>query len=317
MSAPVGPRRAADAVADGFLGRLVARARHEAPLLSRRRPSLFEPRPGSSAASESIETIATEAPAAVPARNEPTRREDAAPASRATAAATAIAGESQTPALAAPSWPAPVFASTPASPAFATAVRNAPPIGEHAAIQALERGIGAVEAGPATTALPAPAWQSPGAPLPERRDPAIRHERIERVERSERIERIERAARIEQVPQTIQTGAAPASLATLRAAAHGDGVLRESTAAPAALALPPRLPAARAPAPTQPTVASPGRAAAMAPAAAIPAPVQVSIGRLEVRAVAAAPIATAPKPGAREPRLALEDYLRQRHGGRS
>lgn len=63
-------------------------------------------------------------------------------------------------------------------------------------------------------------------------------------------------------------------------------------------------------------VAHPGRTALHAPApraSMFPAPVQVSIGRIEIRAQGGTP-ATARKTASAAPRLGLDDYLRQRHG---
>jgi len=65
------------------------------------------------------------------------------------------------------------------------------------------------------------------------------------------------------------------------------------------------------------TVAHPARRASVANtlAAAPPAPVQVSIGRVEIRAATAPPPARTRDPS-RSPALTLDDYLRRRHGDR-
>lgn len=87
---------------------------------------------------------------------------------------------------------------------------------------------------------------------------------------------------------------------------------REGAPASAPLRTPPRVVLAQAP--TR-AVAHPSRSALHAPAAPGPAPVQVSIGRIEIRAAAGA---GTPAAGTRRqtnaPRLGLDDYLRQRHG---
>lgn len=89
---------------------------------------------------------------------------------------------------------------------------------------------------------------------------------------------------------------------------------RESALASAPLRALPRVVPAQAP--TR-AVAHPSRSALHAPAphSAAPAPVQVSIGRIEIRA---ATTAGTPTTGTRRqtnaPRLGLDDYLRQRHG---
>ncbi len=89
---------------------------------------------------------------------------------------------------------------------------------------------------------------------------------------------------------------------------------REGAPASAPLRAPPRVVLAQAP--TR-AVAHPSRSALHAPAphAPGPAPVQVSIGRIEIRAATGA---GTPAAGTRRqtnaPRLGLDDYLRQRHG---
>lgn len=89
---------------------------------------------------------------------------------------------------------------------------------------------------------------------------------------------------------------------------------REGAPASAPLRAPPRVVLAQAP--TR-AVAHPSRSALHAPAPHTPgpAPVQVSIGRIEIRAAAGA---GTPAAGTRRqtnaPRLGLDDYLRQRHG---
>ncbi|MEK8033828.1 hypothetical protein AACH06_23640 [Ideonella sp. DXS29W] len=83
----------------------------------------------------------------------------------------------------------------------------------------------------------------------------------------------------------------------------------------------PPMPPLRRPEPAQPARAmaraarqSPSTAAQAATPREAPAPVQVTIGRIEVRAVTA-PAPPAPSRRA-APRLSLDQYLRERHGGR-
>jgi hypothetical protein len=79
---------------------------------------------------------------------------------------------------------------------------------------------------------------------------------------------------------------------------------------------PPRLPVSTA---STTAVAHPARRAhgshAPAPTLASPPPVQVSIGRIEIRA-AAAPAPARPAAASQSPALTLDDYLRRRHGDR-
>jgi hypothetical protein len=79
---------------------------------------------------------------------------------------------------------------------------------------------------------------------------------------------------------------------------------------------PPRLPVSTA---STTAVAHPARRAhgshAPAPTLASPPPLQVSIGRIEIRA-AAAPAPARPAAASQSPALTLDDYLRRRHGDR-
>ncbi|MGO1001011.1 hypothetical protein [Lysobacter sp. CA196] len=307
-----GPERPG-ADADGFLDRVVARTRQQGPLLIRRRPSLFEPRQPSGPAPEIVESIlVAPAPAPMTALARPSawpeehaRVESAAPKPT---PGTATRATAPTPAFA-------VNAQPQASLAVPAAGSSAigPPYRSHRLSDQDGPGSTMQRLPDARPNRNTPSDPMSGAVAAEPKPRSERNDHIEPIARIERIERIERPTRIEHLQPQPQTSIARA----IGLHVHEPAVEPpQRLAAPAALPSP--MPRRRDTAPVAP-VANPGRAAAMAlaPVTAPPAPIQVTIGRLEVGAVAPAAFAAAPATGpAREPKLGLDDYLRQRHGGR-
>ncbi|WP_031372339.1 hypothetical protein [Lysobacter antibioticus] len=304
---PARPR----ADADGFLDRVVARTRQQTPLLTRRRPSLFEPRQPSGPAPDIVESIVVAAaPAPMPSLARPNAIEEHAQLE----GASALPRSETVPPVATPaptiaaSAPPPVPLSVPA----AVSVPTGSPYRSHRPAEHAESGSTA-QRHPHAHAHPnrnPPIGPTQTAGVYE---PKPHSERIERTARVEHIERVERLTRIEHTQSQVQADAA-----RLAAALHA----QEPAAEPQRLSVPAALPSPmsrrRDAAPVAP-VANPGRAAAtsLAPLASSPAPIQVTIGRLEVGALAPNSVAGASAPGpTREPKLGLDDYLRRRHGGR-
>jgi hypothetical protein len=112
---------------------------------------------------------------------------------------------------------------------------------------------------------------------------------VQTVQRRAGEERLERAARWEPAAVTARPAPRPGSRRDRRAAAE-----------------PPA-----APAPARPAAALVRESPE--PEAAAPEPIRVSIGRVEIRAAVAQPVAA---PSIREPRQSLDAFLRAREGGR-
>lgn len=286
---------------NGFLRHIVRRAQGQAPVLQRRRPSLYESR--QEPAAEAGEAIATQPAAAAVETRRAAEPEATRTAPRAPVAVSEPAADQAFPQnIATPPPALPRATTTPApTPAPATLIES---------IQTLRE---TVVVAPANAATPNQ------APQPPRRDttpaaaidaPTVRPLR-DAIAPTAALRSppsiATRASAAEPRPAQAQAPAPPpaAASATTRASAP---------APPPPLPAPARL-AARDAAPA--AVAHPARRnAPAAPAPAAPAPVQVSIGRVEIRAGAAAatPAATPRRNGA--PALGLDDYLRQRHGDR-
>ncbi|ALN80943.1 hypothetical protein [Lysobacter antibioticus] len=303
---PARPR----ADADGFLDRVVARTRQQAPLLTRRRPSLFEPRSPSGPAPDIVETIvAAPEPAPMASLARPSAIDEHVQVENAPAlprSETALPVAAPTLTIAA-SAPAPLSV-----PATLSAPKGSPYRRHNPAIHD-ESGSAAQRHPQARANRSRPIGPTDVADAPESKPRSERSDHVERVARVEHIERVERLTRIEHTRSQAQAGAARAATALHT---HEQGAEPQRLSVPAALPSP--MSRRRDAAPAAP-VANPGRAAAMslAPVASSPAPIHVTIGRLEVGAVAPSATAGASAPGpTREPKLGLDDYLRRRHGGR-
>jgi hypothetical protein len=299
-----------DAVGGGFLGHLVARLQPRAsqtamPTLERRRPGIFEPRgPTPAAALDLMET--TVAPSASSlTRATPPPVQSSAHASRGptigtpspapqtppvatiarstaaqalvNAAPRAAHPAAQPPALAMPSKPQPDTTTVAVRSPRRKAARETP----------ASRPAAPASSMPATA--PSQASRGPASEPPQ--TIAVRSAQIVRIEQS-RLE--SRTTVVEREVDKHRHAPAPAVPVQ-------------------ALKTPPRL--ANSEAPRMP-VAHPVRSAAMlaAPAPVAPAPVQVSIGRVEIRGVSGASAHATPRSAASKPQLGLDEYLRQRHG---
>ena len=295
-----------DAIGPGFLSHLVARHQRPATMvqsavLERRRPGIFEPRsPASATTLDIVET--TVAPgaalfsrAAVPAPQAPShlpRVSAAATPAQTNAAITAaspVVSRAQMPAAprAAPLAEAAPAPTTPHKPRGTPSVATPSPRDE--AVRATPVQGPASRAVTVSAPALAPTSPQPSVTLPQ--TTAMRGVQTVRVEQS-RFE-----SRTTVVARSIEKYRDPPAL---------------STPTPT-LKLPPRLASSAAP-PTP--VAHPARSAALlaAPAPISPAPVQVSIGRVEIRASAATPPPAVPRSAVSKPQLSLDEYLQQRHG---
>ncbi|MBL0163866.1 MAG: hypothetical protein IPP82_09570 [Xanthomonadales bacterium] len=282
-----------DTVGRGFLGNLVERTQGpttalQMPMLERRRPGIFEPRAsGSAQPLERIETVirpdtSTFAPAMAPSTAPQSTR--ATP--KATSSATVPAPvNSAAPAPIGPArrMPATAHVAHIAAPAPVAATTATPP-GEPIAASRRTRGKTVDESSP-RRGTPMPA-SPPAAIAPMQAVQAARSPQVTRIEQS-RLE-----SRTTLIEREIEK--------------H-----RDAPASP--LKTPPRLTNREAP---RAPVAHPVRSAALlaTPAVVAPAPVQVSIGRVEIRGLAGAPAAAAPRRAAAKPQLGLDEYLQQRHG---
>jgi hypothetical protein len=292
-----------------FLGNLVERTQPRAsptplPILERRRPGIFEPRGPSPANRLDITetTIAPSAPSlsrvAAPAMQPPAPAprtqalEIAAPTPPAMANATATRPMASPPQLSASSGaerraapsPPPAMAAKPHADTTTAATRSPrknvgrdTPVPRPSAL-APERSGAALSVSPPTAIAAPPAISARSAQVV----------RVERSRLESRTTIIEREIDKHRDPPT---PAVPAPT----------------------LMPPPRLASREAP---RSPVAHPARSAAVMaapPVPAAPAPVQVSIGRVEIRGLAtSAPIAA--RSAAPKPQLGLDEYLRQRHG---
>jgi hypothetical protein len=292
---------------DDFLDRLVARSQRRLPLLARRRPGLFEPRDGAAASAETMPeddaTLPPPVPSTVTADDRDGRTAAPPPValpSPPTLAASIVATvssprEPQVSRSAAPAAPrTDARSDVRAEPAAAPPALSPPP-----SLRSAPRADSAAAriAPIASAALSAPAERvdrDGNATASIAPTPSI--ERIEHL-RSETTTRViehtvERLRETATAASTDRRDSAPAVASPLRS--------------------PQRLPSADGGLGVR--VADPVRAAALAAPvpAPTPPPVQVSIGRVEIRARGGAPSAAAPATPKR-PRLALDDYLRQRH----
>lgn len=291
-----------DVIGQGFLSHLVARNQRPASMvqgavLERRRPGIFEPRsPASATTLDFVET--TVAPgaalfsrAAVPAPQAPSHLPPVSVVATPTQASAAITAASPVASLAqmpaAPQAEAARAPTTPHKPRGTPSAATPSPRDKAVRETPVER--------PASRALAlsapalAPTSPQPSVTLPQAT--AMRGVQTVRVEQS-RVE-----SRTTVVERTIQKYRDPPA---------------PSTPTPT-LKLPPRLASSAAP---RTPVAHPARIAALlaAPAPIAPAPVQVSIGRVEIRAIAATPPPAVPRSAVSKPQLGLDEYLQQRHG---
>lgn len=293
--------------APAFLDRLVARAapvpRADAPVLERRRPGLFEPRGGV------VPSLPTDE--ATEAR--------AVPSAMPQAASMPVPPPLQSMRAHAPSAVAPVvvMAAAPTAPSPAIPVPSRGPASSVPPATTNERPSvlpPTEDVAPPRRIAPTHEAASPQAPsaravarLPAEGMPARRRSQHDafppapvRIERSVRVESRTHERVVE---SRIATPDSPLPAPPPPA-----------PAVPVPVPVPPRVARVER---AQAAVAHPGRTALHAPApraAVSPAPVQVSIGRIEIRAQGGTPAASrksAPAPG---PRLGLDDYLRQRHG---
>ncbi|MET4726679.1 hypothetical protein ABIE09_000450 [Lysobacter enzymogenes] len=284
---------------NGFLRHIVRRAQGQAPVLERRRPSLYESR--QEPAAEANEAIGTQAAATAVETRRAFEPESARTAPRAPVAVSEPVADKAVPQnIDTPPPALPRAATTPAPTSGpATLIES---------IQTLRETVVAVSANataPNQTPQPPRRDTTPAATIDA---PTIRPQRDATPS-----------------PTALRS---PPSVATRASAADPRPAQAQTPAPPPAAASAP----ARAPAPPPPlpaparlaardaapaAVAHPARRnAPAAPAPVAPAPVQVSIGRVEIRAgaPAATPAAAPRRNGA--PALGLDDYLRQRHGDR-
>jgi hypothetical protein len=296
-------RVTAPAVQEDFLSRLVARAEQRMPLLSRRRPGLFEPRETQVEMPEA--PVDAETPVRTASVPQPMDA-GASPMRRASSSPDLLESPSL-PRVDAP-LPAPVErmdrASVPSSPheGPAAVARAQPMLSPPPSLQAVPRAQPAIADLPLPTprmslpaSMPAEHPSRPASDAIAMPATATSIERIESLHSETRTHIVER--RFERIREAAST--------TPPGERHGREDLQR-------LRDPGRL--AQPQAGDGPRVADPVRAAALAPPpAAPPPPVQVSIGRVEIRA-RVAPQTTAAPAATRRPRLALDDYLQQRHG---
>jgi hypothetical protein len=271
-----------------FLTALLDRTLDRAPVLERRRPSLFEPSGGIGPSPAPLEEFVEEVEAAAPAQ--PLRPEiaNAAPSSQ------PVAAVGETPPPVARAAPSPPTAAPPAlerpAPGETSRFREAPPQSAPAVtvkrIETTERIIEReteivrlVKDGAPLAGTQQERARPRGAPPIEPRPVRTKHDIVE-----------------------TRTGRREPSLKPPDAPA----LVRPAKAAPPApvLAAPAR-PAMR---PLQPAPAREQEHRSAEPA------IHVTIGRVEIRAVPPPPGAAAAKPAT--PKLKLEDYLRARSGGR-
>jgi hypothetical protein len=297
-------RVTAPALQEDFLSRLVARAEQRMPLLSRRRPGLFEPRETQAEMPEvPVDAEAPVRTASVPQSTDA----GASPMRRASSPSPDLLEPPSLPRVDAP-LPAPAErmdrASVPSSLHEETAAvarvqpMLPPPPSLHAALRAQPAIVDSPLSMPRLSMSASMPAEHPSRPAPDAiamPATATSIERIESLHSETRTHTVER--RFERIRE--------AASIPPPGEQHGrEGLQR--------LRDPGRL--AHAQAGDGPRVADPVRAAALAPPpAAPPPPVQVSIGRVEIRARVAPPATAAPA-AARRPRLALDDYLQQRHG---
>lgn len=291
--------------APSFLDRLVARAapaqRADAPVLERRRPGLFEPRGGvvpSAPVGEATEDIAVSPtmPHAAPMPVPPLPSVHAhAPSPAAAVVAMASTATAPSPAIPVP----PRLSSPPASLPTTSEPPPSPSPIEHASSPGRAAPSHEVAPSPAPSVRAVARTQADDMPRPPRAQRDAPPSSQVRIERSVRVESRTHERVVE---SRIGPPASPLRAPTPPA-----------PTAPMPMPAPPRVARMEA---AQSAVAHPGRTALHAPApraSMSPAPVQVSIGRIEIRAQGGTPVSSR-KAASPAPRLGLDDYLRQRHG---
>jgi hypothetical protein len=291
-----------DAAGLGFLGHLVGRTQLHAtqsplplPILERRRPGIFEPR--THVPATTLDLVETAGAADV--SDTSSLRRPAAPAAQPTAPAIHRAMPTVSPP---PMTTAldriRVATPTPVAAVAAEPRIDAAPIAPRSVRSKITRQAAASRA-TASAPSPSSAAMSPTSPSPTIAVPptmsaaSMRGTQIVRVEPS-RLE--SRTTVIEREVDRRRDASATAP------------------AAPAStLKTPPRLAHSEA---SKAPVAHPVRSAALQamPAPAAPAPVQVSIGRVEIRGFAGAAAPVPARSAASKPQLGLDEYLQQRHG---
>jgi len=278
-----------------FLTHLIARASQQAPVLARRQPALFEPVVSALSLTESIGGSDAPSLAASPVRPSIARatHEEAGPLRMATAA----------PATTDQSEPPPLQANAPMQPSFPATPRPGaarPATGDEATTDVVRVTEAAKPASAA--ALAAPARIPPQAEPPKDRQ-AVGVDSFVTVQRSPVLI----AEALPPRPGVSDKRDAAVQNSAIKNDRHQD--------APTSVLLPARPQNAQA-LQLAKAVQSHAVTAAAAAVTAAKESVQITIGRVEVRAVAAAerPPMRAGKSTA--PRLTLDDYLRQRNGGR-
>jgi len=271
----------------GFLGRLIAKASQQAPVLVRRQPSLFEPMVAQGPVESPVVAVKTDAQRNVPPGIPPVvPGRVAAPPFEQDNAVDVV-----------PAAPAPIVDVRPPLPRptrqEAETVRTRREVIEFtltakSAAKPDQRDADALPV--QRQAQPLEASLSVGAP------PGRRLERMP-VDR--------------EVPRPAQGPVPAADLGQSPMPRRGP----QPSEVSASILVPPSRSAARA---VQMAKSAPPRPARLASPAGEPnaPPVQITIGRVEVRAVQGAESATARSSRPQAPKLTLDDYLRQRNGDR-
>ena len=293
-----------DAAGLGFLGHLVGRTQLRAtqsplPILERRRPGIFEPR--THVPATTLDLVETAGAADV--SDASSLRRPATPAAQPAAQPThnAMPTASLPPMTTTPDR---IRAATPApAAAIATEPRiDAAPLAPRSARSKITRNASTDRAA-ASAPSPSAAVVSPTSPSPTIAAPppvsaaSMRGTQIVRVE-----------------PSRLESHLKSRTTVIEREVDRRRDASATAPAAPAStLKTPPRLAHSEA---SKAPVAHPVRSAAMQamPAPAAPAPVQVSIGRVEIRGYAGAAAPAPARSAASKPQLGLDEYLQQRHG---
>lgn len=303
-----------DAAGLGFLGHLVGRTQQRAtqsplPILERRRPGIFEPRAHAAATSHDLfETVDAAGVLATSSLRPPTTPavQPIAPTTHRAMPAASLPAMTTALDRIRPATPAPVAAAAaePRIDAASVAARSArSKIAREAAAgrAAAPASTPSVAAVSATSPLPKMAASPPpiATPPPTMAAPSPMSAASMRGTQIVRVEPTRLELRTTVVERDID---------------RRRDVSSTVPATPAAtLKAPPRMAHSEA---SKAPVAHPARSAAMQamPAPAAPAPVQVSIGRVEIRGFAGAAVPTPARSAASKPQLGLDEYLQQRHG---
>lgn len=287
-----------DAAGLGFLGHLVGRTQLRAmqsplPILERRRPGIFEPR--TQVPATTLDLVETADAADV--SDTSSLRRPATPAAQTAAQPT----HRTMPTASLPPMTTAPDRIRPATPATAAAVATEPridavPIAPRSARSKIAREAATVRAAAPAPSAAAVSATSPSPTIiapPPMAAGSMRGTQIVRVEPS-RLESRTTVVEREVDRRRDASATAPAAPAST-------------------LKTPPRLAHSEA---SKAPVAHPVRSAAMQamPAPAAPAPVQVSIGRVEIRGYAGAAAPAPARSAASKPQLGLDEYLQQRHG---